>query len=158
MDSLKHRIRDAARQLGFPLCGFAPIEPVVHADFLRQWLADGNAADMAYLERGLARRLDPRLILRQARSVITVGYRYVPPPLPPVDWQRELRGRIAAYALDIDYHRIVRNKLDELAVTLTALCPDAVALSYVDTGAILEREWAANGGIGWFGKNTNILH
>lgn len=158
MDSLKPRIRDAARRLGFALCGFAPIEPVMHADFLRQWLADGNAADMAYLGRGLARRLDPRLILRPARSVITVGYRYVPPPLPPVDWQQELRGRIAAYALDTDYHRIVRDKLDELAATLTALYPDAKALSYVDTGAILEREWAARGGIGWFGKNTNILH
>lgn len=167
MDALKGRIRDAARRIGFPLCGFARIEPppaavspaaVAHADFVRQWLADGNAAGMAYLERGLAKRLDPRLILPEARSVITVGYRYVPPPLPPVDWQGALRGRIAAYALDTDYHRIVRQKLDELAATLTALHPDVLALSYVDTGAILEREWAASGGIGWFGKNTNILH
>ena len=158
MDALKRQIREAARRIGFPLCGFARIESVPHADFLRQWLADGNAAGMAYLERGLARRLDPRLILRQARSVITVGYRYLPPPLPPLDWQAELRGRIAAYALDADYHRIVRRKLDELAAALTALRPDMMALSYVDTGAILEREWAAGGGLGWFGKNTNILH
>src|SRR5207302_7975612 len=127
-------------------------------DFLRRWLTDGNAASMAYLERGLAKRLDPRLILPQARSVITVGYRYVPPPLPPVDWQRELRGRIAAYALDTDYHRVVRHKLDELAAVLKELRPNVMALSYVDTGAILEREWAASGGLGWFGKNTNILH
>ncbi len=158
MDGLKDQIRAAAQRIGFPLCGFARITPVPHAAFLHRWLADGNAAGMGYLERGRAKRLDPRLILRQARSVITVGYRYLPPPLPPLDWQAELRGRIAAYALDGDYHRIVRHKLDELAAALTTFCPDAVALAYVDTGAILEREWAAGGGVGWFGKNTNILH
>jgi epoxyqueuosine reductase len=156
--SLQRQIRDAARRLGFALCGFARIEPLAHADFVRHWLGRGNAASMAYLARGLAKRLDPRLILPQARSVITVGYRYLPPPLPPFDWQAALRGRIAAYALDADYHRVVRRKLDALAAVLAGLRPGALALAYVDTGAILEREWAARGALGWFGKNTNILH
>jgi len=158
MDAFIPHLRDAARRLGFALCGVARVAPIARADFVRQWLADGNAASMGYLERGLAKRLDPRLILPQVRSVITVGYRYRPPPLPPVDWQKTLRGRIAAYALDDDYHRVVRRKLDQLAVVLMARYPELRALSYVDTGAILEREWAAGGGIGWFGKNTNILH
>jgi len=158
MDPRTQHIRDVARRVGFALCGVARVAPVEHAAFVRQWLADGNAASMGYIGRGLARRLDPRLILPRVRSVITVGYRYLPPPLPPVDWQATLRGRIAAYALGGDYHRIVRLKLDELAAALTEQYPELEALSYVDTGAILEREWAANGGIGWFGKNTNILH
>ena len=58
MDPLNSQIRDTARRIGFPLCGFARIESIPHADFLRQWLADGNAASMGYLERGLAKRLD----------------------------------------------------------------------------------------------------
>jgi len=158
MMAIEQRIRAAARRIGFARCGFARIEPSPHAGFVQRWLAEGNAADMAYIERGLAKRLDPRLILREARSVITVAYRYVPPPLPPIDWQAQLRGRIAAYAFGADYHGIVKAKLEELAAFVTTLRADAKALAYVDTGAILEREWAAAGGVGWFGKNTNILH
>ena len=156
--NLKEQIRGAARRLGFPLCGFAQIEPLPHAEFVGRWIADGNAAEMAYIERGLAKRLDPRLILPAARSVITVGYRYIPPPLPPIDWREQLRGRIAAYAFGADYHLTVAAKLRELAACITELCDGAQVRPYVDTGAVLEREWAANGGLGWFGKNTNILH
>jgi len=155
---LKERIRIAARRLGFELCGFARAAVAPHAEFMRQWVADGNAAEMSYLQRGLARRLDPRRVMPAARSVITVGYRYHPPPLPPIEWQRELRGRIAAYALGTDYHLIVAEKLRTLAVQIGALRPAALLRPYVDTGPTVDREWAALGGAGWFGKNTNILH
>lgn len=158
MSQLSDEIRGQARQLGFALCGFARVQPVAHADFLQHWLAEGNAASMAYIERGLAKRLDPRLILPAARSVITVGYRYVPPPVPPVDWQGQLRGRIAAYAFGTDYHLAVEHKLRALTAWLSTRCDDVLARAYVDTGPVLEREWAAAGGVGWFGKNTNILH
>jgi epoxyqueuosine reductase len=155
---LKERIRGAARRCGFERCGFARVETPPHAGFLQQWLAGGNAAGMAYIERGLAKRLDPRVVLPEARSVVTVGYRYLPPPVPPIDWQQQLRGRIAAYALGTDYHLAVERQLGELAAYVTSLDGGVVARPYVDTGAILEREWAAQGGVGWFGKNTNILH
>jgi epoxyqueuosine reductase len=155
---LKEDIRAAARRLGFQLCGFARTDGVPHAAFVREWIAGGNAAGMTYLERGLTQRLDPRHAVPAVRSVITVGYRYLPPPVPPIDWQRELRGRIAAYALGADYHRIVAQRLRALAVHIGALRPGAVLRPAVDTSAVLEREWAALGGIGWFGKNTNILH
>jgi len=154
----KEQIRTAARRIGFQLCGFARVEPPLHADFVRQWLADGNAAGMTYIERGVAKRVDPRLILPDARSVIAVGSRYLPPPLPPIDWRQQLRGRIAAYALGSDYHVTVEAKLRQLADEVTGLGAGVVARPYVDTGPILEREWAAAGGIGWFGKNTNLLH
>lgn len=155
---MKEQIRAAARLLGFQLCGFARAARAPHADFVRQWLADGNAAEMTYLQRGLARRLDPRRIVPVIRSVITVGYRYQPPPLPPIDWQRDLRGRIAAYAFDADYHLIVAEKLRTLAAQIQALRPAALLRPYVDTGPTLDREWAALGGVGWFGRNTNVLH
>jgi epoxyqueuosine reductase len=178
-ETMKQRIRREARRLGFRLCGFAGVQPLPHGDFVRQWLVDGNAAGMAYIERGLAKRLDPRLILPRARSVITVGDRYLPPPLPVIDWRQQMRGRIAAYALGpavgvcsagwrhaatsdgllgADYHRTVAGRLDALARFVSGLKDSVTVRAYVDTGAVLEREWAAGGGVGWFGKNTNILH
>jgi epoxyqueuosine reductase len=156
-DQLKGRIRVAAQRLGFALCGFARAAVAPHADHVQQWVEGGNAAGMTYLARGLARRLDPRRVVPTVRSVITVGYRYLPPPLPPVDWRRDLRGRIAAYALGTDYHFIVAAKLRALAAEIAALRPAALLRPYVDTGPTLDREWAALGGVGWFGKNTNIL-
>jgi epoxyqueuosine reductase len=158
MDRLKARIRAAAHDLGFTLCGFARVQTPPHAEFVREWLSAGNAARIHYIERGLAKRLDPRLSLPEARTIITVGYRYMPPALLPVDWQVQLSGRIAAYALGSDYHGIVRQKLQALAAEVRAVEQGVVTLEYVDTGPVLEREWAASGGVGWFGKNTNMLH
>ena len=158
LDSLKDHIRAAARRLGFELCGFAPLSSPPHGEFVRRWLDDGHAAGMQYIERGLAKRLDPPLVMLEARSIITVGYRYLPPPVPAIDWREQLRGRIAAYALGPDYHAVMSAKLRELASCLSHLKEGTVSRVYVDTGPILEREWAAAGGIGWFGKNTNLLH
>jgi len=152
-------VRDCAASLGFALCGFARVPAALpHADAVRRWIKDGHAASMSYLGRGLKKRLDPQRLGTGVRTVITVGMPYAPPPVPPHDWRAELRGRIAAYALGPDYHTVVGEKLQALAAQLTRLAPATVARAYVDTGPVLEREWAALGGIGWFGRNTNILH
>lgn len=156
--AIKARVRAAARDVGFDLCGFARVEPPPHGDFVRDWLGAGRGAGMGYIGDGIAKRLDPTLVVPGARTIISVGARYRPPPLPPVDWREELRGRIAAYALGADYHRTVKKRLKELAARIQSWVPAAETRWYVDTGPILEREWAAAGGVGWFGKNTNILH
>jgi len=156
--SLKERIRTAAWRAGFQRCGVSRVDTPQHAAFVRRWLANGNAAAMAYIERGLAKRLDPRLLLPEIRSLISLAHPYLPPPLPPIDWRAEMRGRIAAYAFATDYHLTVKRKLRELAAHISALRSDAIVRPYVDSAPVLEREWAASGGIGWFGKNTNILH
>jgi epoxyqueuosine reductase len=153
----KASIRRAARRLGFPLCGFAAAESPLHAEFVEAWLRDGKGGTMTYLNRGLAKRLDPRRVLPAVRSIVTVGYPYRPVPLPARDWRSELRGRIAAYAFGHDYHEIVLAKLERLAAALRGLGAQATR-AYVDTGPVLEREWAHAGGVGWFGKNTTILH
>ncbi|MGD0950452.1 MAG: tRNA epoxyqueuosine(34) reductase QueG [Candidatus Binatia bacterium] len=158
MDQLKARMRTAAHHLGFTLCGFARVEPLPRGEFVREWLSAGNSAGMHYIGRGLAKRLDPGLVVPDARTVITVGYRYPPPVLPPAGWRAQWRGRIAAYALGDDYHAIIGPKLRALAGEVCALRQGVVARAYVDTGPLLEREWAASGGVGWFGKNTNIIH
>ena len=151
-------VATAARAAGFPLVGCVPVGPLPVGGFVRDWLADGRAGEMRYLERRAELRLDPRRQFPWARSLVCVGFPYRPPPVPAVDWRATLRGRIAAYTVGPDYHRHVRERLDRLAAVLASLFPGTRHLSYVDTGAILEREWARRAGIGWIGKNTLVLH
>ncbi|HVN85239.1 MAG TPA: tRNA epoxyqueuosine(34) reductase QueG [Candidatus Binatia bacterium] len=153
---LKAAIRRDAQGLGFVLCGFAPVQPPPHGEFVREWLRDGNAGTMSYLGRGLKKRLEPWRTFAEARSVVTVGFPYHPVRPPPIDWRTELRGRIAAYAAGPDYHDVVLSKLEQLAMAIRRR--GGATCAYVDTGPVLEREWARLGGIGWFGKNTMTLH
>ncbi len=156
--SLEDQIRARAAALGFTLCGFARLTTLPRAQFFADWLTQGYAGEMAYLTCGPERRLNPAIPFPQARSVICLGYPYAPPRLPAIDWRRELRGRIAAYAAGTDYHDIIKTKLLTLTRSLTDLHPALWARPYVDTGPLLEREWAYRSGLGWFGKNTMLLH
>jgi epoxyqueuosine reductase len=113
---------------------------------------------MGYLARRTAERIDPRLYWPWARSVIALASPYAPAPPPPADWRERLRGRIAAYALGADYHGRVEAALAALATRLEAAHPGARFRAYVDTGPLLEREWAARAGLGWIGRNTLLLH
>ena len=155
--SLENRIRAKAAALGFSACGFARLRRLAREDFLRRWLAQGNAGDMHYLARRPERRLNPAIPFPQARSVICLACPYTPPAVPEMDWKQELRGRIAAYALGLDYHDRIAAKLRELTAFLGELRPGLWARPYVDTGPLLEREWAGHSGLGWFGKNTMLL-
>jgi epoxyqueuosine reductase len=150
-------IAAAAHGLGFRLAGCSPLVPLGRERFLAGWLAEGRAGDMAYLARRTAERLDPRCAFPWARSVVSLAHPYRPPPPPPVDWRATLRGRIAAYAAGDDYHERVVALLARLTAHLEGLFPRARFRPSVDTGAVLEREWAARAGIGWVGRNTLVL-
>jgi len=113
---------------------------------------------MGYLDRRMAERMDPRTAFPWARSIVSLAYPYRPPPPPAGDWRAELRGRIAAYALGVDYHDRVGALLERLIERLGDVFPGARFRPYVDTGPVLEREWAARAGLGWIGKNTLVLH
>jgi epoxyqueuosine reductase len=154
---LEATIRDAAAALGFDACGFAHAAPLARDAFLAGWLDAGLAGEMRYLARRPERRLTVAGILPEARTVITLAYPYAPPPSPPFDWRAELRGRIAAYAMGEDYHRVVGRCLAALIRVIDDAVPGSRTRPYVDTGAVLEREWAVRGGLGWFGKNTMLL-
>lgn len=154
---LEDRVRAEAAAVGFTSCGFAAAQPIARGAFLDGWLAAGFAGGMHYLGRHPERRLTVAGILPSARTVISLAYPYTPPPPPPLDWRRTLRGRIAAYARGADYHRVVEERLQVLERALARLVPDAATRRYVDTGAVLEREWGMRGGLGWFGKNTMLL-
>lgn len=155
---LEQQIRHRAAELGFTFCGFARLATLPREQFLTDWLAQGHAGDMHYLARNPERRLNPTLPFPQAKSVICLSYPYAPPRLPDIDWRRELRGRIAAYAAGVDYHDAIKRKMNLLVQFLTDQYPKVWARAYVDTGPLLEREWAYRSGLGWFGKNTMLLH
>jgi len=157
MRSREATIAAAARALGFSRAGTAPLAPLPVGPFLQAWLAEGRAGEMGYLARRTVERIDPSAARPWARAVISLAYPYRPPPPPPGDWRATLTGRIAAYALGVDYHARVGTLLGALAARLAAAFPGARFQAYVDTGPVLEREWAMRAGLGWIGKHTLLL-
>jgi epoxyqueuosine reductase len=152
-------ISRAANEQGFILAGFAALERLkTREPFFNRWLNEGRNGEMGWMARQPERRLDPRVIDSRLRSCISLAYPYTPPVAPACDWRTELRGRIAAYALGPDYHDVVLEKARALARKLDELRPGAITRVYVDTGPVFEREWAARAGLGWFGRNTNLLN
>jgi epoxyqueuosine reductase len=114
---------------------------------------------MHWIARDPARRSDPRAVLSGARTVISVTvpyYRGGWPSAPDPDGGAP-RGRIARYAWGRDYHKRIRRRLRLLANAIASACPEARWLAYVDTGPVLDRSWAERSGVGWIGKNTNVI-
>jgi len=158
MIGLEQEITAAAQAQGFVLVGFAALRGLPREEFYGQWLADGRHGEMAYLAREPERRFDPRRLDSRLRSVISLGFPYQTPVAGNVDWKREMRGRIASYALGDDYHDRVMAKARIVAVDLQRLRPNSLTRLYVDTGPVFEREWAREASTGWFGKNTDLLN
>jgi epoxyqueuosine reductase len=154
---LKQRIRTWALEAGFDFAGFAPLGPSRHREFFEAWLARGDHAEMAYLERRVTDRLDPRELVAEAKSVLSVGLRY-----HPIADERPAAGDlwpfVARYARGEDYHHVMQARLEQLAGRIESDYPGIPIRAYVDTGPVLERELAERAGIGAVGKNTNLLH
>lgn len=150
---MKAELAEYAQELGFDLCQVAPCVVPPHAEDFHVWLADGRAGEMAWLERNKERRTDPQQVLPGARSVVVLGMNYWQPEPAPVEG---VRGRIARYAWGDDYHDVIERKLDQLDEWLKAR--GGVQKCYVDTGPMLERDFAALAGVGWQGKSTMLVH
>jgi epoxyqueuosine reductase len=149
--SLKDSLVARARELGFDSCRIAKAGPPRHGAEFRAWLGDGAAGDMQWMARGAEKRCDPQLILPGARSIVAVALNY---------WQGSeessaKKGRIARYAWGDDYHDLMLAKLEKLSGFLTEL--GGTQKCYVDTGPVLERDHAAEAGIGWHGKSTMLI-
>ena len=161
MRDLTDAVKARATELGFDLVGVTGAEPSAFAEEYRDWVAQGYAGEMEYLTRNLHRRLDPRELLPDARSIIVVGMNYYAdaeegPGTPPLDPDRAIFAR---YARGDDYHDVMTARLRELLGFLQAQAgPGAEGRVYVDAGPILEREVARRAGIGWFGKNTMLIN
>lgn len=153
---LAAEIKRKARELGFDLCGITDAGPSRHRGYFEAWLAAGHAGDMHYLHERIDERTDPSRLLPGAARAICVAMNYQVPLTPPPD--AEPRGRIARYALGVDYHVHVKDKLYALADWLRTRTPDAETKCAVDTVPVLERELAARAGVGWIGKNTCVIN
>jgi epoxyqueuosine reductase len=146
-------VKARALALGFDDVAVGPADPPEHGAAFERWLDAGHAGEMSYLERGRADRLDPGRLLAGCRSVVAVALAYGPREESP-GW-----SGIARYARGRDYHDVMRPRLAALVAALReAGGPDVRSRAAVDTSAVLERDLAARAGLGWIGKNTNLLH
>ena len=159
MDSLKHKIRTLAREVGFDLVGIASANSFMADEFvtlhrMTQGLLDGLPW---YTEARVRRGCDPMELLPGARSIIAVGLGYNLPE-KEVEELPGLDGKVARYAWGDDYHSVMKTRL-KLFVERLRQYPDrpVAAQWYVDDGPMLDRAVAQRAGLGWFGKNTNIL-
>jgi len=157
--SLTEVVKGKAYELGFDLIGIAPARRAPHADAYASWVDSGYAATMGYMARDVARRQDPRQVLPGAHSVVVVGLSYFVAD-PPADlWDDPSRGRIARYAWGADYHDVMVPRLGQLAEFIEYQARREVqSRPYVDTGPVLERDFASQAGLGFIGKNTCLIN
>jgi epoxyqueuosine reductase len=145
-----------AKRLGFSLVGFAKAETLPEEmSRLQQWLQNGQHAGMAYMERNLDKREDVRKILSSAKSVISLGMNYY---TDHTHSGNPKMGKISRYAWGKDYHLLMWEKLAELISELKERHREFEAMAYVDTGPVMDKVWAVKSGIGWMGKNGNIIN
>jgi epoxyqueuosine reductase len=150
--ALTQAVKARALQLGFDRVAIGPATPPPHATAFERWLDAGYAGTMAYLARTRAERTDPGRLLPGARSIVAVALSYNPgPDEPAADW-----APVARYARGRDYHDLMHPRLGALAAFIDAAA-EARSRAAVDTSAVLERDLAARAGLGWIGKNTNLL-
>src|SRR5689334_12405328 len=147
---VENLIKAQAYGLGFDLVGITRLGPMETAEKFDEWIDNGYAGEMEYLPRGADKRRDSRLPFTGAVSAVVVGLNY---------GGREKSGPVSRYALGNDYHDLMTRRLTELHRWLeTEIGRPISGKAYVDTGPILERDLARRAGLGWFGKNTNLVN
>jgi epoxyqueuosine reductase len=151
---MKEQIRQRARELGFDDCRFTRADAPAARNEFRDWIVQKKYGEMAWMERSAEKRTEPQTVLPQARSVICVAASYFPGAPEP----ETKSGVVARYARFADYHDILGERLKLLTQWLPEIGgPETRSLWYVDTGPVLERDFAQRAGIGFIGKHTNVI-
>jgi epoxyqueuosine reductase len=141
-----------ARELGFAEMAAAPIAPVRYAQAVNDWVQKGYHASMEWYARGVEKRLNPQLVMEDAKSILVLLTPYEKEPV-------HIAGKkVARYAAGDDYHDVLLKKLKQIKAAIYDDYPEANIRPYVDTGPVLERYWAEQSGLGWIGKNGNLIH
>lgn len=148
--ALSQLVRERARELGFDRVAIGPARPPAHGEAFERWLDAGWAGTMDYLADTRAERLDPARVLPGCRSVIAVALNYAREDDDP-RWHG-----VARYARGADYHEVMRPRLHALRDFVSAQA-GAQSRASLDTSAVLERELATAAGLGFIGKNTNLI-
>ena len=144
-------IKAEAARLGFSACGLARAERVDQTQEarFRKWIAEGKHGEMDYLARNIEKRMDPRLLVEGAQTMVVVAMNYLPADLPE-------KPPLARYAYGKDYHDVVRERLLTLMQSLN-LKPYEDGRAFVDTAPVDERYWAVKAGLGWTGRNGQLI-
>lgn len=155
--NLSSKIKEICLAAGFFKCGFTDISEIhSERDYLSLWLTEKKQAGMDWMERTFEKRINPLLVMPEAKSVISLAFIY---DTPFTHKEGEIIPKISRYAYgDSDYHNILKKKLKEICRQIELLDEGIKTLYYVDDGPVMEKVWAQRAGIGWMGKHTNILN
>ena len=147
-------LKSEAKRLGFYDCGISKAEPLKkEADNLRQYLEENRHGEMQFMENYFEKRTDPGKLFDSAQSVISVIYNYFPKQI-----QKENTYKISKYAYGKDYHFVLKRKLKSLLSFLQKIYPEEVnGRVFVDSAPVMDKVWAKKSGLGWIGKNTNLI-
>ena len=147
-------IKEIASAIGFDHCGIAKaVRLDDDAKRLEQWLNKGLHGKMKYMENHFDMRVDPTKLVPCAKSVITLMFNYFPSENQPID-----APKIAKYAYGKDYHLVIREKLHQFIFRIRELLGNIEGRGFVDSAPVLERAWAKHSGLGWIGKNGNLIN
>jgi epoxyqueuosine reductase len=154
IDQYKSQIKAEAQRLGFDFCGVSKAEFLEdEAPRLEQWLLQNMHGKMSYMQKYFDKRLDPCKLVPGAKSVISLLYNYYTPVQ-----QNDTAPKISKYAYGEDYHFVVKEKLKELVHFINENIGEIEGRIFVDSAPVLERAWAKKSGLGWIGKNTNLIN
>lgn len=147
-------VKQEAKRLGFDFCGISPAGFLEEeAPRLEKWLKENKQGGMKYMENYFDKRLDPRLLVEGARSVVSLLYNYYPETV-----QKDDGPKISKYAYGQDYHEVIKNKLHEFLQSLKDTIGDIQGRVFVDSAPVMDKAWAAKSGLGWIGKNSNLIN
>ncbi|MEW4451426.1 tRNA epoxyqueuosine(34) reductase QueG [Bremerella sp. JC817] len=156
MDDLTSLIRQEAYQIGFSAVGVCPAVTPTGLHRFHEWLDAGYAGEMQYLEERREAYSHPSYVLDGAQSIVMLALNYKSEAIPPL---AAGQGRVSRYAFgELDYHDWIHARLKQLKRAIAEWAPEAQIRGVVDTAPLLEREFAQQAGLGWFGKNTMLLN
>ena len=148
-------IKLKAKELGFMSCGISKSGFLSHeADRFESWLKNNYHGKMSYMERNFDKRLDTTKLVENSKSVISLTYNYYPKKVLKSD----STFKVSKYAYGKDYHVVLKNKLKQLLNIMKDKFGSFQGRVFVDSAPILERAWAKKSGLGWIGKNTNLIN
>ena len=153
LESYTHLVKSTAKELGFDYCGIAKAQKLNEdAVRLETWLRRGFHGSMQYMEKYFDLRVDPTLLVPGAKSVITLMLNYF-----PSQQQKNTAPKISKYAFGKDYHEVIKSKLNNFLFMLQEKIGDIHGRGFVDSAPVLERTWAQRSGLGWIGRNGNLI-
>jgi epoxyqueuosine reductase len=150
----KEKISSEAKRIGFSHVGFSKADFLEEeAPHLEKWLTQNMHGQMSYMERWFDKRLDPRLLVPGAKTVISFLLNYYPE-------QKQVEGvpKISKYAYGNDYHTVIKDKLKQLMHFISENIGEVNGRAFVDSAPVLDRAWAKKSGLGWIGKNGNLIN